>query len=70
MRREGLLERRRATWDGITPAETPGAVRPLPVCASCEAEIRWRPWYEAEVAYCCLGCGAGGPCVCSYDDVQ
>ncbi len=68
MRADGLPERRRASWDSTRPAKTPFSVGDGALCASCEAEVRWRPWYAAEVAYCCPGCGAGGPCVCSYDE--
>ena len=36
-------------------------------CASCEIEITGRPVFRMDEAYCCLGCSAGGPCLCSYD---
>jgi hypothetical protein len=36
-------------------------------CASCEGEITGRPLYRMDEAYCCVGCAAGGPCVCMYE---
>jgi hypothetical protein len=36
-------------------------------CASCEGEIIGRPVYRMDEAYCCVGCSAGGPCVCNYE---
>ncbi len=36
-------------------------------CASCEGEITGRPVYRMDEAYCCLGCAAGGPCMCTYE---
>ena len=36
-------------------------------CASCEALIPGRPIYQRDEAYCCIGCAADGPCVCSYE---
>jgi hypothetical protein len=36
-------------------------------CASCEGAIVARPVYRMDEAYCCVGCAAGGPCVCSYE---
>jgi hypothetical protein len=36
-------------------------------CASCEGHITGRPVYSMDDAYCCVGCVAGGPCVCSYE---
>jgi hypothetical protein len=36
-------------------------------CASCEIEIAGSPTFEREVAFCCAGCAANGPCTCSYD---
>lgn len=36
-------------------------------CASCEGEITARPVYRTDEAYCCVGCAAGGPCVCNYE---
>jgi hypothetical protein len=36
-------------------------------CASCEVLIAGRPVYRMDEAYCCAGCAAGGPCVCTYE---
>ncbi len=36
-------------------------------CASCDGVITGRPVYRMDEAYCCLGCAAGGPCICSYE---
>lgn len=36
-------------------------------CASCEGFITARPVYRMDEAYCCVGCAAGGPCVCNYE---
>jgi hypothetical protein len=36
-------------------------------CASCEGVITGRPVYRMDEAYCCVGCVAGGPCVCNYE---
>jgi hypothetical protein len=36
-------------------------------CASCEGEIPGSPVYRMDEAYCCLGCAAGGPCMCTYE---
>jgi hypothetical protein len=37
-------------------------------CVNCEAEIRSTPVFYVGLAFCCGGCVAGGPCLCSYDD--
>ena len=43
---------------------------PVPVsCASCEMEIRWPPIERGHDRFCCDGCAAGGPCICTYDEV-
>ena len=36
-------------------------------CASCEGTITSRPIYRMDESYCCVGCVAGGPCVCDYE---
>ena len=46
-----------------TPTETPFT------CVTCEVEIRHRPTFYVGLAFCCAGCVADGPCICSYDDV-
>ena len=38
-------------------------------CASCEMEIRWPPIARGHDRFCCDGCAAGGPCICTYDEV-
>ena len=35
-------------------------------CANCNIEIRWQPTVLNGRAYCCAGCGDGGPCECDY----
>lgn len=42
-------------------------LQPL-ICATCEIAIAGSPTYHDGVAFCCAGCAAGGPCICSYDD--
>lgn len=36
-------------------------------CVTCEIEITGAPTFHVGVPFCCAGCVAGGPCVCSYD---
>ena len=36
-------------------------------CVTCEAEIRTQPVFHVGLAFCCAGCVADGPCLCSYD---
>jgi len=43
------------------------ATEPRFTCASCEAEIRASVVFHVGIPFCCAGCVAGGPCVCSYD---
>lgn len=38
-------------------------------CATCELEIRWPPVTRGQDQFCCDGCAAGGPCICTYDEV-
>ncbi len=40
---------------------------PAFTCASCRGPIPGRPTIHVGVAFCCAGCVAGGPCICSYD---
>lgn len=42
------------------------ALRPT-ACATCEVEIVGPPVVEVGLSFCCSGCVAGGPCICSYD---
>jgi hypothetical protein len=39
------------------------------VCANCGIVIRWQATIVDGVRYCCLGCAAGGPCECDYDNL-
>ena len=36
-------------------------------CVTCEVQIAGRPTFHTGLPFCCAGCVAGGPCVCSYD---
>lgn len=36
-------------------------------CASCEAVTPTHPVIHLGLPFCCAGCAAGGPCICSYD---
>lgn len=36
-------------------------------CVTCEVEITGRPTFHTGLPFCCAGCVAGGPCLCSYD---
>jgi hypothetical protein len=48
-------------------ARTENRLQPL-TCATCEITIAGAPIYHDGAAFCCAGCAAGGPCICSYDD--
>ena len=39
-------------------------------CANCDIEILWTPTIARDVAYCCTGCAAGGPCNCDYSQYR
>jgi hypothetical protein len=39
-------------------------------CATCEAPAGARPTFHLGLAFCCAGCAADGPCVCSYDPID
>jgi len=47
------------------------ASRPIPItpfiCVTCEAEVRGPVTFHVGLPFCCAGCVAGGPCLCSYD---
>jgi hypothetical protein len=43
------------------PPETPFT------CVTCEAEIVGQPTFYVGLPFCCAGCVADGPCICSYD---
>ena len=36
-------------------------------CVTCELEIVSRPTIHLGLPFCCAGCAANGPCICSYD---
>jgi len=36
-------------------------------CVACRLEIVGRPTFHLGLAFCCGGCAADGPCICSYD---
>lgn len=36
-------------------------------CKNCEIMFSWAPIENNGSLFCCAGCAAGGPCVCSYD---
>lgn len=37
-------------------------------CASCEAQIEGRAVFHVGLPFCCAGCVAGGPCLCTYEE--
>jgi hypothetical protein len=37
-------------------------------CASCEVQIAGRPVFHVGLPFCCAGCVAGGPCLCTYEE--
>jgi hypothetical protein len=39
-------------------------------CASCEGVLGMFRVARPDGTYCCLGCTAGGPCICTYDDMD
>ena len=41
--------------------------QPLFTCATCDVTIAGRPTFHLGLAFCCAGCAADGPCMCSYD---
>ena len=50
-----------------TPAPSPSDPAPTFRCTTCLATIRHRPTFHVGLAFCCAGCVADGPCICSYD---
>ena len=36
-------------------------------CVTCEVEIVGPATFHVGLPFCCAGCVAGGPCMCSYD---
>ena len=41
--------------------------RPSFICVTCEAPAGSHPTFHVGLAFCCAGCAADGPCICSYD---
>lgn len=41
--------------------------QPTFTCATCDASILHHPTFHVGLAFCCAGCAADGPCMCSYD---
>jgi hypothetical protein len=39
-------------------------------CATCDAIIAHRPVFYLGLTFCCAGCAADGPCMCSYDPLD
>ena len=36
-------------------------------CESCQIAVPGEPLRFEDRLYCCAGCAAGGPCVCTYE---
>lgn len=58
------VARVRLTNEGVM--RRPNTRKPL-LCVTCEIEIVGAPTFHLGLAFCCDGCVAGGPCICSYD---
>ncbi len=43
------------------------ATQPTFTCATCDVSISSSPTFHVGLAFCCAGCAADGPCMCSYD---
>jgi signal transduction histidine kinase len=43
--------------------------QPIFTCATCDVQIGHHPTFHLGLAFCCAGCAADGPCMCSYDAV-
>jgi hypothetical protein len=37
-------------------------------CVTCEFAVTGTPVFHVGLPFCCAGCVAGGPCICSYDE--
>ncbi len=48
-------------------SQAPARAPVVRTCASCEVAIVGRPVLHHGLPFCCSGCVAGGPCICSYD---
>ncbi len=42
-------------------------MNPAEFCANCEEPILGQPVYFDGGVFCCTGCTAGGPCICTYE---
>ncbi len=42
--------------------------QPTFTCATCDDQIAHHPVFHLGLAFCCAGCAADGPCMCSYDE--
>ncbi len=51
----------------VPPARTPMPTQPTFTCATCDHQIAHHPVFHLGLAFCCAGCAADGPCMCSYD---
>jgi hypothetical protein len=51
----------------VPPARTPMPTQPTFTCATCDHQIGHDPVFHLGLAFCCAGCAADGPCMCSYD---
>lgn len=36
-------------------------------CDSCKITLEGEPVSAGDSLFCCIGCAAGGPCVCTYE---
>ena len=43
------------------------STQPTFTCATCDVSIAHHPTFHVGLAFCCAGCAADGPCMCSYD---
>ena len=37
-------------------------------CVTCDLEMLGNAVFHVGLPFCCSGCVAGGPCICSYDE--
>ena len=54
------------TWP-VPPTRSPMSTRSTFTCATCDVSITHHPTFHVGLAFCCAGCAADGPCMCSYD---
>ncbi len=43
---------------------------PTFTCATCDAPVTTGAVFHLGLAFCCAGCAADGPCMCSYDTFE